>query len=222
MTAASQVIFWFRYPYSNVWRTPCNCKLCKRLIHVKRSNYFLSCSRKALATRVTINLIWVPDSSVNPGRVTITTPTLDRRRLCFRNFLKLYLYHIEYYKDKECKNIQCCSMSGWTWWCGVQVLTSTSQASFRLSGFWLSVRLCVAMKFISEFLWVNLSLNRLNQAKKPSFCTSPFTVMSTWVCTWLAHSSRTNQRPQKWHRLKTIRSCVYSGERTELVLISIS
>ena len=46
----------------------------------------------------------------------------------------------------------------------VQVLTSASQVSFRLSSLLLSVHLGIAMQFISKFIWVNLRLNRLTQA----------------------------------------------------------
>ena len=65
-------------------------------------------------------------------------------------------------------------------WCGVQVLTSASasQASFRLSSFWLSVHLSTDMQFISEFIWVNLM-------RSHNFIL---------VRTWSARSARTNQR----------------------------
>ena len=53
----------------------------------------------------------------------------------------------------------------------IQVLTSALKLLLGCQAFDFQCILCIAMQFISEFIWVNLRLNRLTQAKNIIICT---------------------------------------------------
>ena len=149
----------------------------------------IHCSRSWVTINLIRVLVWIP------YRWHYNNTTPDRISPCFGTkvrFSDAFLVSHRIIKRQRMKKYTCCCCL--SRWCGVQ---SSHLLSLKLllSSFWLSVHLCKAMQFISEFTKVNLSWNRMTWQAQTII--SYFALISTekLFCTLYACDPHTACKP---------------------------